>query len=692
MRSAALVVLTALTALFLAPAEARADVIVSPSALPVAEVGLRFTVGVESKHPDKPVNKVDLVFPNSLDVTRVFPPEGWSVDKVDATTFTVAGPARTGRIAAEVWLGKTPSFPANLPIIVVQWHTDGLAVRWIEFPTGDYKAGALAVTAAAVSPAASTAPAAATTTPADTREESDDSALPWAVGGATAVLVLLAAALLVVRSRRRRDQPPGASAAPAHDTDPPPGGSPDAPSAAPGAATPQTATQGSTHRTATPFAAAPATATAPTATASMTVAPEPVAGAPATTGAATIPGSVRAEPAAPAATGTAPAPHLAAPVEPPSELATTVVRPPAEAGDGGQVRLAIDYGTSNTVALLRWPDGRVRPLLFDASPLLPSAVQDIAGRLVAGRDALNAARTDPAAHEQNPKRRITDLSVLLGEREHDVADLIAATLRRVADEAQRVTGAAVPGGVVLTHPAAWGTIRREILVDAAARAGLSDPVLVAEPVAAAAYFAEVLGHELVAGQCVVIFDLGAGTFDVTVVKKHAGEDLDILAADGLDDLGGLDFDALVVSMIGAQAGARAEGWEQLLHPRTPAERRFARLLWDDARGAKEALSRLSTATVSVPSLDFDAHLTREQFEVAARPLLTRTVRATAAVLRAARVPDDAVAGLFLVGGSTRIPLVATLLFQELHIRPIVLEQPETVVAEGALRHAQRVTT
>ncbi|WP_327000396.1 Hsp70 family protein [Dactylosporangium sp. NBC_01737] len=309
-------------------------------------------------------------------------------------------------------------------------------------------------------------------------------------------------------------------------------------------------------------------------------------------------------------------------------------------------------------------------------------------RLVTGRDALNAARVEPSAHEQHPKRRINEVSVLLGEREHDIAELVAATLRSVVDEAVRVTGAPLAAGTVLTHPAAWGTIRKDILLDAAARAGLADPVLVPEPVAAATYFMEVLGHDLAPGRSVVIYDLGAGTFDATVVRR-GDEGLDILAADGLDELGGLDFDALVVTMVGAQAKAAAstvpEGWERLLHPQTPAERRFARLLWDDARAAKETLSRLPATGLSVPSLDLDAHLTRQEFEVAARPLVARTVRATAAVLRAARVPAADVAGLFLVGGSTRIPLVATLLFQELGIQPVVLEQPETVVAEGAQR-------
>jgi molecular chaperone DnaK (HSP70) len=79
--------------------------------------------------------------------------------------------------------------------------------------------------------------------------------------------------------------------------------------------------------------------------------------------------------------------------------------------------LGIDYGTSSTVAVLRHPGGKVRPLLFDSSPLLPSAVfRNDSGRLLVGRDAEHAARLDPARYEPHPKRRIDDLEVLLGGR------------------------------------------------------------------------------------------------------------------------------------------------------------------------------------------------------------------------------------------------------------------------------------
>ncbi|GAA0266572.1 Hsp70 family protein [Cryptosporangium japonicum] len=324
--------------------------------------------------------------------------------------------------------------------------------------------------------------------------------------------------------------------------------------------------------------------------------------------------------------------------------------------------LAVDYGTSNTVALLRWPDQRIRPLLFDGSPLLPSAVYlEPGGTVRAGREAVRASRVRPACFEPHPKRRIDEGTLLLGEREISIADAIAATLGVVRDEAVRTAGAP-PASVVLTFPAAWGAVRRAVLVDAAARAGLPAPTLVGEPVAAAAYYVEAHGGRIADGQSIVVYDLGAGTFDVSVVSSG----FKTLTYAGLDDLGGVDLDALVVEAIG-------ETFD-------PGSRAF-RQLWDDARAAKESLSRRSSAEVLIPSADRDVQVTRDQFEAAARPLLERSVDVTAAAIDAAPGP---VAGLFLVGGSTRVPLVATLLHQRLGIAPTVLDHPEIVVAEGAL--------
>ncbi|MEQ4304884.1 Hsp70 family protein [Plantactinospora sp. B6F1] len=354
--------------------------------------------------------------------------------------------------------------------------------------------------------------------------------------------------------------------------------------------------------------------------------------------------------------------------------------------------LSVDYGTSHTVGMLRWPDGRVRPLVFDGSPLLSSAVFATPdGRILVGRDAERSARIDPSRYEPNPKRMVDAGELLLGERAYPIAELVAAGLRRVYAEAVRAAGQA-PATVTVTHPATWGPARRQVLHSAAALAGLPRIGLVDEPSAAAAYFVRVLGRQLAPGQAIMVFDLGAGTFDVSVVRRTP-RSFETVTTGGLDAFGGVDLDAIVVERIGAAVAAGdPERWRRLTVPAGPEDLRDFRLFWDDAKAAKEMLSRQPTASVHLPILNRDVHVTREEFEQAARPVLTRAVRLAVETLDGYhRDHQVRVCAVFLVGGSTRIPLVATLLHQRSGMAPVAIEQPEFVVAEGGL-HLPATTT
>src|SRR4051812_18888967 len=113
----------------------------------------------------------------------------------------------------------------------------------------------------------------------------------------------------------------------------------------------------------------------------------------------------------------------------------------ALAAGGAGFAVGVDFGTSNTIAFLRRPDGRALPLLFDGQPVLPSAVfLDSSGTLHAGRDAQRMAQLDPACYEPNPKRCVDQGSVLLGQRELSVPELLAAPLRSVARAATEAAG------------------------------------------------------------------------------------------------------------------------------------------------------------------------------------------------------------------------------------------------------------
>lgn len=162
----------------------------------------------------------------------------------------------------------------------------------------------------------------------------------------------------------------------------------------------------------------------------------------------------------------------------------------------------------------------------------------------------------------------------------------------------------------------------------------------------------------------------------------------MLAVDGRDDLGGLDFDEVVLAMIGRTLPA--ERWQRLTAPSTIEEARAARALRDEVREAKERLSRTSSVTVLVPLLDVDVQLTREEFDAAARPLVERTVRVLTETVRLSRVTPEQVAGIFLVGGASQIPLVATELHRAFGKPPVTIEQPEMVVAEGSVLVGARI--
>jgi hypothetical protein len=343
--------------------------------------------------------------------------------------------------------------------------------------------------------------------------------------------------------------------------------------------------------------------------------------------------------------------------------------------------VAVDFGTSNTVAILRQPGTADRPLLFSGLPVLSSAVYlDADGAFHTGQEARMLAQVEPALLEPHPKQRIDDGTVLLGEREVPVLDIVASVLGRVREAADEACGTAPP--VVLTHPAGWGRRRIAVLTDAAGRAGLSVASLVPEPVAAACRLGTIAPIDPTRPVCV--FDFGAGTLDVAVLRPASDAGWVVAAQGGQVRLGGIDLDHALVEHLGRLVAERhPQVWERLSAPATATDRRDRSRLWEEIRGAKEMLSRASVAPVTLPGVETALHLTRGELEEVAAPLVDKAVAHAATVIaRAGTRPED-LGGLFLVGGASRTPLIARLLHQRLGIAPTVLEQPELVVAAGA---------
>ena len=352
--------------------------------------------------------------------------------------------------------------------------------------------------------------------------------------------------------------------------------------------------------------------------------------------------------------------------------------------------LSVDLGTSNTVAVLSAHGRPPRVVEVDGSANMPSAVfATEEGTIMVGRDAERRARLDPTRFEPNPKRRIDEQTLLLGTDIVPVNEALAAILRRVLDETSRQLGGEQPDEVRLTHPAQWGPVRRNVLMSAARLAGITRNVLlVPEPVAAAAHFASFPGKGLAPGQALAVYDLGAGTFDVAVVgATQTG--FTVLAEDGLPDLGGLDVDQALLVHVGREVSHRdPQRWQRLLRPESTADRRTRRALQEDVKAAKEALSRHPQTEVPMPEPFKDVLVTRGELEGLVRPAMLRSVELMARTLRSAGLTPDRLAGIYLVGGSSRLPLVGTMIAEKLGVVPASLDQPETAVALGA-QHVSR---
>src|SRR5204862_3339007 len=138
-----------------------------------------------------------------------------------------------------------------------------------------------------------------------------------------------------------------------------------------------------------------------------------------------------------------------------------------------------------------------------------------------------------------------------------------------------------------------------------------------------------------------------GTADVAAVRRTASG-LDVVAQAGLD-VGGTDIDAAIVDWLGGVVGGTApDVWRALAQPATAAQRRDRLVLWHEVRAAKESLSRLSTAPLHVPGYQAGPHLTRDELEAMATPLLSPI-----AELAGETVATERLAGVFLVGGGSR---------------------------------------
>ena len=371
---------------------------------------------------------------------------------------------------------------------------------------------------------------------------------------------------------------------------------------------------------------------------------------------------------------------------------------PGQSAAPHQHRLAagIDLGTTNSlVATVR--SGRAETLPDEQGRhLLPSVVRYTPEGVIVGEEAKAQAVNDPLNTIVSVKRllgRGIDDVKTLGSRlpyrfvqqqsavpriqtvagEVTPVEVSAEILKVLARRAEKSLGGELEG-VVITVPAYFDDAQRQATKDAARVAGLKVLRLLNEPTAAAVAYGLDSGSDGVHA----IYDLGGGTFDISILRLRRGV-FEVLSTGGDSALGGDDFDRVVAEWIMQQAGIDDAADHVML-------RRLTRVACD----AKEALSGAERVPLRV-DLDDDRHwageLSREQFDRLVEPLVRKTLVSCRRALRDAGLRPDEVEDVVLVGGSTRVPLVRELVGEFFHTRPLAEIDPDRVVAIGAALQA-----
>lgn len=343
-------------------------------------------------------------------------------------------------------------------------------------------------------------------------------------------------------------------------------------------------------------------------------------------------------------------------------------------------RLGIDLGTTYTAAAIV-EEGRASIVsLGNRAPVVPTVVFLRDDDTILTGDAANRrGLSEPGRVAREFKRRVGDPTpLLLGGSPMSAQSLMAKMLRWTVDQVVQFQGSA-PEHVTITHPANWGPFKLDLLHQAIRMADLEDCTVVTEPEAAAVYYAST--ERVAVGDVVAVYDLGGGTFDAAVLRKtEAGFEL-LGQPEGIEHLGGIDIDEAVFAHVAASLKGALDG----LDPDDPAVIAGVARLRAECVEAKEALSTDNEAVIPVllPGVQAEVTIKRDEFEAKIRPLLADTIQALRRALRSAGVEPADLRAVVLVGGSSRIPLVARMVSEELG-RPVAVDvHPKQAIALGA---------
>lgn len=347
----------------------------------------------------------------------------------------------------------------------------------------------------------------------------------------------------------------------------------------------------------------------------------------------------------------------------------------------------IDLGT--TYSCISYVDENGQPTVatnLNGMPTTPSVVMfNEDGSYVVGEEAKQSAAVAPERVVSLVKRQMgdPDWRFSVGEHKFSAAQVSSQILEALSQDAAAFSGETVED-VVITVPAYFGIPEREATRSAGEIAGLNVVDIINEPTAAAFSYG-FARRESAADETVLVYDLGGGTFDVTVMEISDGN-IRVVATDGDHELGGDNWDQRLVDIIVRKfMEEHSDADNPMFDPSALAEVRL------EAEKAKRTLSATQSARARVSS---GAHLgmievTRDEFETETRELLTQTLSLTQACIKAAAdLGSPAIDRVLLVGGSSLMPAVAERLKSEFGFEP-KLQDPHMAVAKGAALWGQK---
>ena len=334
--------------------------------------------------------------------------------------------------------------------------------------------------------------------------------------------------------------------------------------------------------------------------------------------------------------------------------------------------VGIDLGT--TFSALSYIDDSGRPVVVyneDGQNITPSCVHEIEkNTFVVGESARKEWGVSKKAAAARFKRDMgTTKTSKINNHEFSPTDLSTFVLKKLKQDSEKEIGEIAEASV--TIPANFGHDAREATLLAAKNAGLNVKFIIDEPTAAALYYAYKEGKSL-SGHYVV-YDLGGGTFDVSVIKVK-NQNIEIVASEGVSKLGGYDFDTELKKLV---AKKYKEKTGQQLQDDDYNE--------NDAENDKKSLSKRDKIRVAVGKTNIE--VTRLEFEESISSLLTQTEMLCETVLDTAKVKIKDIKEVFFAGGSTRIPAVVNSVKKIFKKEPISTVNVDEVVALGASLYA-----